>query len=123
MPAFYITTSSGLSYGIPITYKQTPLPDLDAQNAKVADECYLETNMPIENPPPFKGYDGRCRPWYQAAVKSNNDAAVEISEPYEFDFASNPSEASSYVGITISHYFNLEDPSDPSKAKLEGVMA
>ena len=68
--------------------------------ATIADSCY-NTDEPISNPPPFSGYDARCRPWYQESMYNKVASQVTIGEPYIF-YSDNE------VGLTMTYYFKLE---------------
>ena len=82
----------------------------------IADSCY-NTDVPVVNPPPFAGYDARCRPWYQESMFKKVDSGVTMGEPYLF-YSDNE------VGLTMSYYFKLQGFSEKTTAQpLEGVLA
>lgn len=61
---FFIGFSNGLYYETPTVYKEANITVPSV--LEVSDECYPpQSVIPIENPPPFPGYDHRCRAWYQ----------------------------------------------------------
>ena len=65
----------------------------------MAENCY-NADVPVETPPPFAGYDVRCRPWYQESMLSKISSGVTMGEPYLF-YSDNS------VGLTMMHYFKL----------------
>ena len=68
----------------------------------IADSCYgTDVLVPIVNPPPFSGYDARCRPWYQESMYNKITSGVTMGEPYLF-YSDN------MVGLTMMYYFKLE---------------
>ena len=85
-------------------------------NEVIADSCY-GNYVPVVNPPPFAGYDARCRPWYQESMYNKVDSGVTMGEPYLF-YSDNE------VGLTMTYYFNLTGFSAKTDAyPLEGVLA
>ena len=66
----------------------------------VVDPVCYETEIEIKDPPPFAGYDCRCRPWFQQAINNYEKGYIQFKEPYLF--------TDSNVGVTVTHYFTLE---------------
>ena len=66
-PIKYFGLANGLYYSSPQPYNVpeiVPWLPLD----EVQDDC-LKIDPVLKDPPAMKGYDPRCRPWYQNTIK------------------------------------------------------
>lgn len=76
-PTIYIGFDTGLFYGLGnIDFLDKTMP-----TDPVNPDCYTAP-IEIKDPPPFKGYDCRCRPWYYDAVLNKNEGYLEVTEPF-----------------------------------------
>ena len=79
----YAGFNNGLFYQFPYTYDQDSIDLLVPEEEEIRPECQYSA-FEITDPPPFKGYDCRCRPWYQSSYVAGLTDAVEAQEPYVY---------------------------------------
>ena len=92
--AMYVGFSDGLSYFQPCYIRSNIWEKPFIGN-------YNKENCPLVDDP-VRGYDARCRPWYQeASLEKNKDYAL-VNEPYKAG-------DSDYVFVTVSQHVELED--------------
>ena len=111
----YFCFSNGLFY-YPYIYDSGGISEI-SPDLEVREDCFeAQDIITIANPPPFEGYDCRCRPYYSETISSIEenqelDHAIIVTEPYVY--------RSGNIGIDITHYFKLEG----NEVTLEGVLA
>ena len=98
VPVNYLGFSNGLFYYLPARHRDATISPLDPDEG--LDPNCQNVTYEITDPDPFKGYDCRCRPWYQLAFTEKEPDTVLIGEPYLF--------YSGNIGVTPAVYFNLE---------------
>ena len=80
-PVIYCGFNNGLVYFHPSFESSDSFNPIDYEE----DVCEgVEFTSPVENPPPFKGYDVRCRPWFQHSMTEKISDAVMVGDPYIF---------------------------------------
>ena len=79
---FYLGFANGLLYLTPDYFREGKVDTIDV-DTPANESCFPPlTLLEIIDPPPFGGYDCRCRPWYQHAIINKNEKNIEMRDSY-----------------------------------------